>query len=232
MFNIFDIGSYIDAVSSYAADIDNLILLVAALVGGPFLIAEFLLVGFVLKFRKKEGVKAQYISGENKEHKRWVTIPHFVVLLFDIVIIVFAVRVWVDVKQELPEPDHKIRVHGQQWAWNFTHAGPDGTLDTEDDIHTVNTLHVEVDKVYHFILTSRDVLHNFSVPVFRLKQDVIPGREIVGWFKAQKTGEHDIQCAEICGIGHGLMAARIVIEDAPTHAAWQARQAGELATAP
>ena len=72
----------------------------------------------------------------NKEHKRWVTIPHFVVLLFDIVIIVFAVRVWVDVKQELPEPDHKIRVHGQQWAWNFTHAGPDGTLDTEDDIHT------------------------------------------------------------------------------------------------
>ena len=231
MLNIFDIGTYIDAVSTYAADIDFLILLVAALVGGPFIIAELLLVGFALKFRKKEGVKAQYISGEEKDQKRWVTIPHYIVLLFDIVIIIFAVQVWVNVKQELPPADHTIRVDSQQWAWNFTHMGPDGKFDTADDIHTTNTLHVEVDKVYHFILTSKDVLHNFSVPAFRLKQDAIPGREIMGWFKAQKTGQHDIQCAEICGIGHGLMGAQIMIEDAPTHAAWQARRAGELAIA-
>jgi len=63
-------------------------------------------------------------------------------------------------------------------------------------------------------------MHDFSVPVFRLKQDAIPGREITGWFKATKTGEYDIQCAEMCGIGHGIMDGRIVIRDAAGHAAW------------
>ena len=64
------------------------------------------------------------------------------------------------------------------------------------------------------------MLHNFSVPVFRLKQDSIPGRVITGWFEPTQTGVHDIQCAEICGIGHGLMPARIHIESQTQHAAW------------
>jgi len=62
------------------------------------------------------------------------------------------------------------------------------------------------------------------VPVFRLKQDAIPGRIITGWFQATQTGEHDVQCTEICGIGHGLMPARIHIETPEQHAAWMAEQ--------
>ncbi len=84
----------------------------------------------------------------------------------------------------------------------------------------MNELHVEVDKTYHYKLESTDVLHSFSVPVFRLKQDAIPGRVITGWFKPIQAGEWDIQCAEICGIGHGLMGARIHIETPAQHAAW------------
>ncbi len=68
------------------------------------------------------------------------------------------------------------------------------------------------------------MIHSFSVPVFRLKQDAVPGRVITGWFEATKTGTHDIQCAEICGIGHGVMGARIVIESPARHAAWVAEQ--------
>ena len=109
---------------------------------------------------------------------------------------------------------------GQQWAWTFQHPGADNELDTDDDIFTVDDLHVEVERTYHFRLESRDVLHSFSVPVFRLKQDAIPGRSITGWFRPTVTGQYDVQCAEICGIGHGVMAARIHIEDANTHAAW------------
>jgi cytochrome c oxidase subunit 2 len=60
--------------------------------------------------------------------------------------------------------------------------------------------------------------------VFRLKQDAIPGREIVGWFTPTKTGTYDIQCAEMCGIGHGLMPARVVIDSAEQHAAWVSEQ--------
>ncbi len=93
-------------------------------------------------------------------------------------------------------------------------------LGTDDDIKTVDELHIEVGKAYHYKLEARDVLHSFSVPVFRLKQDAIPGRVITGWFEATGIGQHDIQCAEICGIGHGVMVARIFIESPEQHAAW------------
>jgi cytochrome c oxidase subunit 2 len=79
---------------------------------------------------------------------------------------------------------------------------------------------VQVNQTYHFLLESRDVLHSFSVPVFRIKQDAIPGRSITGWFEPTIVGEFDMQCAEICGIGHGVMASRIFIEDQQAHADW------------
>ncbi len=79
---------------------------------------------------------------------------------------------------------------------------------------------MEVGKTYHFELESKDVLHSFFVPVFRLKQDAVPGRVITGWFKPTKAGTHDILCAEICGVAHGIMGAQIVIETPEQHAAW------------
>lgn len=100
------------------------------------------------------------------------------------------------------------------------HPGADGLLDTDDDIKTVDELHIVAKQVYHYKLEARDVMHSFSVPVFRLKQDAVPGRVITGWFEANQTGEFDIQCAEMCGIGHGLMPARVVIESPAAHKAW------------
>ena len=92
-------------------------------------------------------------------------------------------------------------------------------------------MHVEANKTYVFELTSTDVLHSFSVPVFRLKQDAVPGRTIKGWFHANRTGTFDIQCVEICGIGHGLMPAQIHIESAEAHAAWVRQNSHSLASA-
>jgi cytochrome c oxidase subunit 2 len=212
----------IERVSTYAGEIDNLVLLIAVLVGFWFFLCEFVFLSFVVKFRRREGRRAQYITGEEKRHKRWISIPHLLVLVCDVFIIIGAVNVWVNVKQKLPPPDATVRVIAQQWAWSFVHPGPDGRLDTPDDIASVDELHVEVDKLYHFELSARDVIHSFSVPVFRLKQDAIPGRVIKGWFEATRAGTFDIQCAEICGIGHGLMAGRIVVESPEAHAAWMA----------
>ncbi len=149
-------------------------------------------------------------------------------LVCDVFVVVVAVRVWVDIKQTLPEgPEvQTVRVVSQQWAWSFVHPGADGQLDTADDIKTVDDLHIEVDRPYIYELTSRDVLHDFSVIAFRLKQDSIPGRVITGWFQATKTGEFEIQCAEMCGIGHSLMPGRIVVETPEEHAAWLTSQSG------
>ena len=214
------IEKYLEAVSSYAGDIDGLINLVHLIVMVWFFATQAVFFWLIVKFRAKDGVKAQYITGEEKYQKKWITIPHFLVLGFDIVILIAAIRVWVHVKQTLPEHDAIVEITGQQWAWSFNHPGADGEIGTEDDIATVDDLHVEVGKTYHFVLRSHDVLHSFSVPVFRLKQDTIPGREITGWFKAESTGTYDIQCAEMCGIGHGVMYGRVVIETAEEHAAW------------
>src|SRR3954471_22140768 len=179
------IERYIEQVSTYAADIDNLITMIAVIVGFWFVLVEVVFFGLIVAFREKPGVKAQYITGEEKHQKRWIGIPHELVLLCDIAIIIGAVRVWVEVKQTQPPAQETVRIIAQQWAWSFVHPGPDGKLDTADDIKTVDELHVKVNTNYHFKLEARDVLHSFSVPVFRLKQDAIPGRVITGWFNAR-----------------------------------------------
>jgi len=217
---IMILNSLLPAASTYAGDIDRLFDVITLLVGIPFLVASFLFFSFIARFRKKEGVPSLYITGTEHRYMKWIHRAHVPILTFDVIIVVMAVNVWYDVKQDLPESQTTIRVIAQQWAWSFEHPGPDNVLDTADDIRTVNELHVAKDTLYHFKLLSKDVLHNFSVPVFRLKQDAIPGRVITGWFEPTLTGEHDIQCAEICGVGHGLMPARIHIESAAQHAAW------------
>ncbi len=213
---------FIPALSTYAGDIDFLINLIFVLVGFWLILSEVVFFWLIFRFKKKSGVKAQYIEGNTKEEKKWISIPHYLVLVCDIFILYFAITTWYEVKQNLPPADHTVRVIGQQWAWTFVHEGPDGKLGTADDISTINELHVEVDKVYHYKLEATDVIHSFSVPVFRLKQDAIPGRVITGWWEATDTGEYSIQCAEICGIGHGLMAARLFIESTGQHAQWVA----------
>ncbi len=219
---IWMIDSHIPAASTYASDIDWLCNLITYLVGFWFIVAQVLLFGFLFIFRRKPGVKAAYIAGDTKEQKRWITVPHFLVILCDIVLIVGTITVWIKVKQDLPPAERTIRVTGQQWAWIFQHPGPDGRLDTTDDISLVDELHIEKDVVYHFELQAKDVLHSFSIPAFRLKQDAVPGRVIKGWFEPIKAGEFDIQCAEMCGIGHGLMAAKLTVAEPDEHRRWLA----------
>jgi cytochrome c oxidase subunit 2 len=221
------IDFFVERASTYAEAIDGQILLITILVGFWFILAEGVFFWLIYRFRAKDGQKSQYITGEEKHEKRWVNIPHFLVLICDVVIIIGALHVWTKVKQTLPPADVTVRVIAQQWAWTFVHPGPDGELDTDDDVTTIDELHVELGKVYHFRLSAKDVLHSFSVPAFRLKQDAVPGREITGWFEPSLAGEFDIQCAEICGIGHGIMGARIFVETPEAHAEWLAAHAPE-----
>jgi cytochrome c oxidase subunit II len=211
---------YLSASSTYAHSIDHLFILIAVLVGFWLIVAEGVMFWLIFKFRARDDRATQYITGEEPHLKRWITIPHILVILCDIVIIVPAILVWYNIKQVMPPADETVRVIGQQWAWSFQQAGPDGVMDTADDIRTVGELHVKVNTTYHFELMSRDVVHSFAVPSFRLKQDALPGRTISGWFRPNRVGTYDIQCTQMCGIGHGLMAGRIIVETPQDHAAW------------
>jgi cytochrome c oxidase subunit II len=211
---------YLSAASTYAHSVDHLFILIAVLVGFWLIAAETMMFVLIFRFRAKDGRPTQYITGDEKHLKRWITIPHALVLVCDLVIIVGAISVWYNIKQDMPAAQETVRVIGQQWAWSFQQAGPDGVMDTADDIRTVGELHVKVDTTYHFELMSRDVVHSFAVPAFRLKQDALPGRTITGWFRPNKVGTYDIQCTQMCGLGHGLMAGRIIVDTPQDHAAW------------
>ena len=231
------ISDYVDSLSTYSADIDGIFGLIFWMVAFWTILCFVAFFYLLWRYRECPGHTAQYVTGETKEEKRWVTIPHFLVLICDVFIIVGAVQVWYKVKQDKPPADRTIEVIGQQWGWTFIDPGEDNELGTADDIATVDDLYIEEGLDYHFKLNSRDVLHSFSIPVFRLKQDALPGREITGWFHATGTGEngfmmdlddglgermvYDVQCAEMCGIGHGIMNARIHILDKDEYVTWQ-----------
>jgi cytochrome c oxidase subunit II len=216
------IESLIQPASSYASEVDSIVNLVGVMVffwGG---LTGAMFFWLMWRFRYREGVPAQYVSGTEPHLKRWINIPHYLIIACDVVIIAAAVRVWYMIKQDLPEPQAVVQVYAQQWAWSFVHPGRDNQLGTADDIKTVDEMHVQLDQVTHVKMFSRDVLHSFSVPVFRLKQDVIPGREITQWFQPTVAGTFDIQCTEICGIGHGMMGARIYVDTPADHEKWLA----------
>lgn len=150
--------------SSYAGQVDGLFWLITVIVGVWFLAAEVMFFWLIFRFRARPSVPSQYVTGKEKHLKRWINIPHTLVLVCDVVIIFAAVRVWVLLKQTLPPPDLIVRVTSQQWAWTFTDPGPDAILDTSDDVRTTDEMHVIVGKTYHYKLESKDVLHSFFVP--------------------------------------------------------------------
>ena len=213
--------------ASFSGDTDRLFWLITAIVGVWFIAAEVMFFWLMFRFRKRPGVPGQYITGKEKNLKAWINIPHALVLVCDVVIVVAAVRVWLMVKQTMPVADRTIRVVAQQWAWTFTDPGPDGLLDTADDVRTTDQLNVEVGKTYQFQLEARDVVHSFFIPAFRLKQDAVPGRVYTGWFRPTQIGSYDISCAQMCGMGHGLMGAHLTVSTAAEHAAWLEQHAGD-----
>jgi cytochrome c oxidase subunit 2 len=113
----------------------------------------------------------------------------------------------------VPPDALRVYVVAKQWMWEF--AYPDG-MTSEDE------LRVPVGQPIELVMTSRDVIHSFFVPSFRLKQDVVPGRMTTLWFRSDKPGEYDLLCAEFCGAGHSRMRGRILVVPPAEYARWAA----------
>jgi cytochrome c oxidase subunit 2 len=101
-----------------------------------------------------------------------------------------------------PPPDSMtIYVVGKQWMWSFAYPHGGGS---------VGVLYVPAGRPVKLIMTSRDVIHSFYVPDFRVKMDVVPGRSSQVWFEVKEPGRHPIFCTEMCGVGHSLMRAEVI----------------------
>lgn len=197
-------------VSTFGGDIDHVMWVITVIVGVWFIMAEGLLLYFAVRYRSRNGGRASHSTGTTGRALAWILVPAVLVLLCDLVIDLAQNPVWAAIKMTLPGTvDETIRIEGEQFAWNFVHAGSDRTFGTKDDIKTLNHMSVPVDSKIVFELGAKDVLHSLWIPHLRLKQDAVPGRTIKGWFEATKPGDYPIACAELCGGGHGTMKGRL-----------------------
>ncbi len=207
-------------VSTFGGEIDFVFDLIFYIVGFWFLLTEGAILYFIFRYRRREGSRASYVEGHRWRQAAWILIPAAVVLILDLGIDFAGARAYDRVKGDLPAGDVTVQVSGKQFNWDVTYPGPDGTFGTGDDLKLENEVHVPLDKVVHVVLTSEDVIHSFFVPVLRLKQDVVPGREITAWFKATEAGQYEIGCAELCGYGHYTMRGLLTVHPAGAYAAW------------
>ena len=223
-------GIFVDAPRSarHGADIDSLMYMIYAIVGVFFVVLEGYLVFSMIRYRQKVGVKAKYETGETFREMRWILVLAVIVTVLDFAIDIKGARVWAKVKENLPAGEVKIRVIAQQFAWTFVYPGSDGRFNTADDLIVPRVLHVPANRKIRVTLTSKDVVHSFFLPEVRLKQDIMPGREIDAWFEVTKPGTYTLVCAELCGLGHTRMSGQLMVHDQADYDRWLQETAKEL----
>jgi cytochrome c oxidase subunit 2 len=214
-------------ISTYGADLDGVFFLIYYIVGFWFVLSELAILYFLVRYRRQEGQKAEYVRGDRWRQLVWILAPAAVVMVLDLGIDAAGARVWEEVKTERPKADLHLNVTAKQFEWLITYPGADGQLGTDDDFKRDTELHVPTGKNVVVTLRSEDVVHSFFLPNVRLKQDVVPGRAIDVWFNVIKPGTYELACAELCGLGHYNMRGLLVVHTPEDFARWTSEQAAK-----
>src|SRR5205814_4191351 len=172
------------------------------------------------------------------------------ILIFGVDVTIYALgesgwlRSWGPAPPETPI----IEVMGEQFVWNFRYAGPDGVFGrtdpslitgtnpfgqdkadpaAKDDILSINQLHLPEGKPVRMRIRSHDVIHSFYLPYQRIKQDAVPGMQIELWFVPDRSGQFEIACSQLCGLGHYRMRAFLTVESEEAYEKWLTEMARE-----
>jgi cytochrome c oxidase subunit 2 len=195
-----------ERASSMASQVDAIYIFLLVICGMVALLVFTCLLYFAARYRRRAGVAAEQIDGSTPLELTWSIIPLCVFMVF------FAWGAVVYFKQRTPPRDAtEVYVVAKQWMWKLEHA---------EGQREINELHVPVGRDVKLIMTSQDVIHSFFVPVFRMKQDVLPGRYTVAWFRATKPGTYHLFCAEYCGTQHSGMIGSIIVMEPSQYEAW------------
>jgi len=195
-----------DRASTAAGNVDALYIFLLIVSGLMTLLIFTAVVYFAARYRRQQGVQAEQIEGSTPLELTWSIIPMFVFMA------IFAWGAVVYFKGRTPPRDStEVYVVAKQWMWKLEHA---------EGQREINELHVPVGRDVKLIMTSQDVIHSFYVPAFRMKQDVLPGRYTVEWFRATKPGTYHLFCAEYCGTTHSGMIGSIVVMPPAEYEAW------------
>jgi len=164
---------------------------------------------FMIKYRRRSpGERPKAIEGSFPLEVLWTAIPTLIVA----VIFVWGSTLYFR-NAEPPKGSMEIFVTGKQWMWKVEH--PEGQRE-------INELHVPLGRPVKLTMTSEDVIHDFFVPAFRVKKDVLPGRFTSLWFEATKVGTFHLFCAQYCGAFHAGMIGSIVVQEPDAYERWLA----------
>jgi cytochrome c oxidase subunit 2 len=208
-----------DTISTFGAEIDRLFYVIVVITGVVFVLVQAALILFLVKYRHREGRRAEYSHGNTRLEIAWTGATAVIVLALGFV----SWGLWQRIKNPayFPEPGLELEITAKQFEWNVKYPGADGQLDTGDDFVVRNQLHVPVGVPVHIRLQAEDVIHSFFVPELRLKQDAVPGMQIPLWFEATVAGDFVIGCAELCGLGHYRMRGSMTVHETADFATWQ-----------
>ena len=201
-----------DRASTIAGQIDNLYFAWLILSGVVALAVAVLIVWFAIRYRRGSAANrslADALEHDKKMHRIeiiWTVVP----LVLFLAMFVWSARVYYQ-SVAVPKDALPIYVVAKQWMWHAEHPGGEREIDE---------LHVPANRPIELVMTSQDVIHSLSIPGFRVKQDVLPGRYTTLWFTANRTGEYHLFCTQYCGASHSHMVGRVVVMEAAAFEGW------------
>jgi cytochrome c oxidase subunit 2 len=196
-----------EQASTMAPRVDALLYFLVAVATFFGSLIFILVIVFAIKYRRRsEEEQPAPIKGNLPLEIFWTVIP----LGLTMVMFVWGAMLFFDIYYP-PSNALEIMVIGKQWMWKIQH--PEGQRE-------INELHVPVGRPVKLTMTSEDVIHDFFVPAFRVKKDVLPGGYTTMWFQATKPGEYHLFCAQYCGTQHSGMIGRVVVMQPPEYEKW------------
>ena len=228
---------YFTPIASNWDTIDETVTITFWVTGFVFVAINLFMAYAVFRYRQRKGARASY-EPENKKLELWLT---GVTTLGISAMLAPGLFVWAKFV-DVPKDAAVFEAVGKQWYWGFRFPGKDGKLGTvdsryvsdknpfgmnpddpngRDDVLVASPeLHLPVGKPVKALLRSIDVLHDFAVPQFRAKMDLVPGLVTYIWFTPTRTGKFDLLCNELCGVGHFVMRGKVVVEEEREFQAW------------
>ena len=207
-----------ESASTFSWKVDALYFYLSGVTLFFSLLIGTVLIFFVIRYRRRTPYEIpRPIAGSHKLETIWTVIPFVIAMTM----FAWGARVYFD---QYKPPDNAIEVYvvGKQWMWKLQHA----TGQRE-----INELHIPVNRKIKLIMTTEDVIHDFFVPAFRTKADVVPGRYQTLWFEATKPGRYHLFCAEYCGMNHSGMTGSVIVMEPREFDDWLSGNTGNVTPA-
>ena len=209
-----------DQASTIAGHVDALYAFLVLVSAFFSLLIAFLVVYLAVKYRHRPetGPPMPHESGGHGAGGMILEIVWTIIPL-GLSMIMFAWGVSIYFTESRPPADSmQIYVTGKQWMWKIQHM---------EGAREINELHIPINRDIKLTMTSEDVLHDFSIPAFRTKSDVLPGKYTTEWFRPTKLGAYHIFCAEYCGTKHSGMIGTVYVMTEPEYNRWLGEGSGE-----